>query len=150
MPALKNCFRVSSTALVERLVPGMEITVGILNGKTLPIIQILPQHMFYDFHSKYAQGGSRHVLPAPLSSAQARTAQKMARAAFCALGCDVYGRVDLIWNLRSRSGVILEINTIPGMTTTSLLPEAAKAVGIDFDELVLRIVQGSLSKNQWA
>ena len=144
--ALKTCFKVSSAALVERFIPGRELTVGVLGKHILPVIEIIPQHAFYDFHSKYAKGGSRHITPADISSSLTVRTQKIAAQAFNALGCDVYGRVDLILTPQDEL-FVLEVNTIPGMTTTSLLPEAAKFEGLDFDELVIQIVELSLKKN---
>jgi D-alanine--D-alanine ligase len=138
--ALSQCFKVSSTALVERNIDGRELTVGVLGNRALPVVEIIPEHSFYDFHSKYAAGGSRHLVPAPLTSQQTRTAQRLAIKAFNALGCRAYGRVDLMLDKQNRF-YVLEVNTIPGMTATSLLPDAAKASGVSFDELVLKIVE---------
>ena len=108
------------------------------------MIEILPQHdrPFYDFHAKYAPGGSRHILPARISAAAARRSTELARAACCVLGIRAVARVDLIIDKR-RGPCLLEVNTIPGMTETSLLPEAAGAAGIDFDALVLKIAEYS-------
>ncbi len=141
--ALRECFRVSKIALVEKFVAGRELTVGILGRTALPVVEILPKHAFYDFHSKYARGGSQHLVPAPLTRLQTKTAQSLALRAFEALGCTVYGRVDL---LMSKTGqmFVLEVNTIPGMTATSLLPDAARAAGTSFDQLVLKICDLSL------
>jgi D-alanine-D-alanine ligase len=138
--ALKNCFRVADTALVERHIDGRELTVGILGKKALPVVEIVPEHSFYDFHSKYAAGGSRHLVPAPLSRAETRQAQRLALRAFNALNCSAYGRVDLMFDARGKF-YVLEVNTIPGMTNTSLLPDAAKAAGLTFDDLVVKIVE---------
>lgn len=141
--ALAACFRVSSAALVEKFVPGREFTVGVLDGKALPVVEIIPKHAFYDFHSKYAAGGSRHVTPAPISAALTKRAQTLSLRAFKALGCSGYGRVDLLMK-KTGQMVVLEVNTIPGMTDTSLLPDAARAIGISFDELVLKICAAAL------
>src|SRR5581483_406018 len=128
---LQACFAISERALIEQMIDGRELTVGILGEKALPVIEIKPAHAFYDFHSKYAPGGSVHVTPAPLSSAKTKQVQRVALRAFKALGCSVYGRVDV---MLSRSGrpFVLEVNTIPGMTATSLLPDAARADGMSF------------------
>jgi D-alanine-D-alanine ligase len=138
--AFKKCAATSSDAMVERLIDGREFTVGILGDQALPVVEIVPEHDFYDFHSKYAKGGSKHLVPAPLTAAKAQELQRAALAAFRALGCTVYGRVDVMMDRSGRVNV-LEVNTIPGMTSTSLLPDAAKAVGISFDQLVLKIVE---------
>ncbi len=143
--AIKDCFKLSDRAMVERFIAGRELTVGILGNKTLPVVEIIPKHKFYDFHSKYAPGGSRHVVPAKLSSSITKKTQKVALEAFKAVRCAVYGRVDL---LLAKNGEIyvLEVNTIPGMTDTSLLPDAARAAGMSFDQLVLKICALSLVK----
>ena len=142
--ALRTAFRYSSRVMVERFVAGREMTVGILGDRALPVVEIVPEHAFYDFHSKYAKGGSRHLVPAPVSAAATRRLQAASLAAFRALDGRVYGRVDLI--LRpSGKPVVLEVNTIPGMTATSLLPDAARAAGLDFDRLVLRVAALSLA-----
>jgi D-alanine-D-alanine ligase len=145
-PALAACFKVSDRALIEHFVSGRELTVGILGDRALPVVEIVPQHDFYDFHSKYAKGGSKHLVPADISPVQTVQAQKVAMQAFRSLGCEVYGRVDIILEPGDKFAV-LEVNTIPGMTDTSLLPDAAKAEGITFDELVLQIVELSLQRH---
>lgn len=141
--ALNACFRVSHGALVERLIEGREFTVGILGRRPLPVVEIIPKHNFYDFHSKYAKGGSKHLVPAALTMKQTKTVQQLALKAFQALECTVYGRVDLMMDKKERF-FVLEVNTIPGMTSTSLLPDAARAAGLSFDDLVLEIVRLSI------
>jgi len=143
--ALRTAFRYDSTALVETFLQGPEITVGILGAQALPVIEILPQHdrPFYDFHAKYAPGGSRHILPARISKAQAAESARLSLVACAALGTRGVARVDLIVD-KKRGPMLLEVNTIPGMTETSLLPEAAAAAGISFDLLVCRIAEASV------
>ena len=141
--ALKVCFRLSEKALIETYISGREITVGILGRQVLPVVEIIPEHDFYDFHSKYASGGSRHVVPAKLPAKITKLAQRTALEAFAGLGCSVYGRVDLLVK-KNGEMFVLEVNTIPGMTNTSLLPDAARAAGLSFDQLVLRICELSL------
>lgn len=143
--AIKSCTKISRAALIEAYIPGREFTVGILGDTPLPVIEIIPEHSFYDFHSKYVQGGSRHILPAPLSISQTMTAQKTALAAYRSIFCSVYARVDLMLDKKDKFWV-LEVNTIPGMTNVSLLPEAAKYAGSSFDDLVLKITALSLRK----
>ncbi len=145
--ALAASFQLSSCALVEKFIAGKELTVGILGSKALPVIEIVPEHAFYDYHSKYAKGGSRHLVPAPISAAAARQAKSVSMAAYRALGCSAYGRVDVLMDRRGRMWV-LEANTIPGMTSTSLLPDAARAAGIPFEELVLKIIEHSLNSRR--
>ena len=144
--ALKDAFRYDTTVIIEKFLQGPEVTVGILGLQALPIIEILPQHHrpFYDFHAKYAPGGSRHILPARISAAQARRVTELAQAACQILGIRAVARVDFIVD-RRLGPCLLEVNTIPGMTNTSLLPDAARAAGIDFDMLVLKIAEYSVA-----
>jgi D-alanine-D-alanine ligase len=144
--ALMAAFRYDDVVVVEKFLEGPEVTVGILGAEALPIIEILPQHHrpFYDFHAKYARGGSRHILPARISAQAARRCEELSLAACRILGTRGAARVDLIID-RRRGPCLLEVNTIPGMTETSLLPEAARAAGIDFDALVLRIAETSVA-----
>jgi D-alanine-D-alanine ligase len=144
-PALRACWKISSGAMIERFVKGRELTVGVLGNKALPVVEILPKHAFYDFHSKYAKGGSRHVAPARLPRNVARNVQRVAVKVFKNLSCAVYGRVDVLLDEKNRP-FVLEANTIPGMTATSLLPDAARANGMSFDDLVLAIVDLSLTQ----
>ena len=145
--AIKTAFRYDHTVVVEKFLQGKEITVGVLGLQVLPVIEILPQHdrPFYDFHAKYAPGGSRHILPARIPSSVSRRAQRLALAACKALGTRGAARVDLIVDRRMGPS-LLEVNTIPGMTETSLLPEAALAAGISFDTLVIKIAEHSIGK----
>ena len=124
--------------LVEEFIAGAEVTVGVLGGAALPVIQVVPKGGFYDFQSKYTPGQTEYLLPAPLPDAVTGRLQTAAVAACRALGCRGAARVDFI--VREGELFCLEVNTIPGMTETSLLPKAAGAAGIPFDELVLRIL----------
>lgn len=137
--------------LVEEFVPGRELTVGVLGRQALPIIEIRPAEGFYDFNNKYpfldpqGKGAADHFCPAPLDEATTRRIQELALKATEALGLEVYCRVDFL--LRDGgTAVVLEINTIPGMTQASLLPEAAAAAGITFPGLCERILELSLAK----
>lgn len=138
--ALKAALKTDDEALVERAVDGTEITVGVLDGRALPVVEIVPAHAFYDFHSKYAPGGSRHIVPARLPDAVAAEAQRVSLAAFKALGCRHFARVDLIVD-RAGKPWILELNTLPGLTDVSLLPDAAKAAGLAFDDLIREMLR---------
>ena len=123
--------------IVERFVAGTELTVGVLGNDdpmALPVVEIVPKSEYYDYESKYAAGGSEHIIPARLSDAQTAQAQDIALRSFRSLGCRGMARVDLI--VGETGMCVLEVNTIPGMTPTSLLPDAAKAVGIDFVRLL--------------
>lgn len=128
--------------VVEQFVSGPELTVSVLgNGEAyaLPVIEIIPKSEYYDYESKYALGGSEHIIPARLSDSDTALAQKLAVKSFKSLGCSGMARVDLIAG--SEGMRVLEVNTIPGMTPTSLLPEAAKAVGISFGQLLDMLIE---------
>lgn len=142
--ALGKALRYGSPALAEKFLQGPEITVGVLGQQVLPIIEIVPtDRAFYDFHAKYAPGGSRHILPARISAQAASQAEALSLAACRILGIGSVARVDLIVDKRL-GPCLLEVNTSPGMTETSLLPDAARAAGISFDALVLRIMESSV------
>jgi len=127
--------------LVEDFIQGAEVTVGVLAGEPLPIIQVVPKNGFYDYHAKYTVGQTEYLLPAPLEGALQQRLQQVAVEAYRALGCDGAARIDFM--VREREFYCLEVNTIPGMTETSLLPKAARHAGISFTELVLRILEGA-------
>jgi D-alanine-D-alanine ligase len=129
------------TILVEEFIQGDEATVSVLNGAALPVIQVVPKSGFYDFSSKYTAGQTEYLLPAPFSTEIYAELQKDAVAAVALLGCLGAARVDFM--IRSGKTYCLEVNTIPGMTETSLLPKAAAHAGIDFDELVQRILESA-------
>lgn len=141
--SLQQSFKVSSNLLIEEYIDGYEITVGILNNHVLPILEIKPKHSFYDYECKYTHGMSEYEVPANFPKAVCEHIQHQALLAYNSVGCQSYARVDfrLSKNLKS---YCLEINSLPGMTSTSLLPKAAKAVGIDFDQLVDKIIKNAL------
>ncbi len=132
--------------LVEKFIPGRELTIGILGDQALPIIEIIAKGGFYDFTNKYpflnpsAGGGAEHVCPAKISEEQTRAIQALALRAHRSLGLKVYSRVDIMLPDEGEPSV-LEINTIPGMTEASLLPEAAGVAGIGYPELCARIIE---------
>lgn len=125
--------------LIEDFIQGAEVTVGVLNGEPLPIIQVVPKGGFYDYQAKYTPGQTEYLLPAPLDGVLYSRLQDASVEACRALGCRGAARVDFM--VREREFYCLEVNTIPGMTATSLLPKAAGEAGISFDELVLRILE---------
>lgn len=141
--------------LVEKFVSGRELTIGILGDQALPIIEIIPKGGFYDFNTKYpflnpqAGASAQHVCPANIDSAKTREIQELALQAFRALGLVVYGRVDVILS-EAGNPFVLEVNTIPGMTEASLLPEAAAAAGINYVDLCLRIIELSRARRERA
>ena len=142
-PALADCLLHGEEILVEELVSARELTVGILGGEALPVVEIKPREGFYDYTNKYTKGATDYLVPAPLTPVETRIVQDVALAASRALGLSVYCRVDVL--LASDGPTVLEINTIPGMTETSLLPKAAEASGLDFISLCCRIASLSLA-----
>ncbi|WP_165052803.1 D-alanine--D-alanine ligase [Adlercreutzia sp. ZJ176] len=144
--ALGEVFAYDMQALVETYVKGTELTVAVIgneNPRALPIIEIVPKSDSYDFESKYAPGGSEHICPARLSDTVTAEIQDLAERAHRALECSGVSRSDFILDEEGVSW-ILETNTIPGMTGTSLLPDAARAAGISFPELCTFLIQCAL------
>ena len=135
--------RYSSKALIEKYIPGRELTVAILINEALPVLEIVPKSGLYDYKSKYTSGMSEYIVPADIPNGVAEKAQQQALTAFHALGCEGYSRVDFRMN-NDNELYCLEVNTLPGMTPLSLVPKAAKAVGISFEELIKRIIQQAL------
>jgi D-alanine-D-alanine ligase len=139
--------------LIEKFVPGRELTIGVLGDHALPILEIIPKGGFYDFNNKYpflnpqAGGGAQHVCPARIEKERTREIQELTLRAFRSLGLQVYGRVDVLLPEQGPAAV-LEINTIPGMTEASLLPEAAAAAGINYQDLCLRIIELSQARQE--
>jgi D-alanine-D-alanine ligase len=149
--AITEAGRYDRKLLIEKFVPGRELTIGVLGDQALPILEIIPKGGFYDFNNKYpflnpqGGGGAEHVCPAEIDPTRTKQIQEQTLHAFRALGLVVYGRVDV---LLSDSGepFVLEVNTIPGMTEASLLPEAAAAAGINYVDLCARIIALSCGK----
>lgn len=149
--ALDDVVSLDTDILVEEFVEGRELTVGLLGDHPLPIIEIIPKDGFYDFRNKYPflspGGGATHVCPAALEPSEIALVHSTALAAARALGVEVYGRVDILLTSDGRASV-LEINTLPGMTEASLLPEAAAADGISYPALCARIIELSMARYQ--
>lgn len=133
--------------LVEQFIKGKELTVPVLGEihkeKSLPIIEIIPKNELYDYEAKYSVGGSEHIIPARIDKDITEKIQAYAVLAHQILGCETYSRADF---LLTEEGVpyILEVNTLPGMTPTSLFPDAAKSIGISYEEMIEQFVQLSL------
>lgn len=146
--AMADAAKYGNDILVEEFIEGMELTVGILNDKALPIVHIIPPEGVYDMASKYpwlsGAKGSQYICPADLDEATTRAVQEAALAAHRSLGVEIYSRVDVLLDSQNRP-FVLEANTIPGMTETSLLPKAAAATGISFPELCKMIAELSLA-----
>jgi D-alanine-D-alanine ligase len=135
---LEVAAQLNGTLMVEDYIAGDELTVSVVNGQVLPIIQIVPQGGFYDYQAKYSSTTTRYLVPAPLASEVAGQIQDVALRACRALGCRGAARVDFM--MVNGRFYCIEVNTIPGMTATSLLPKAAAAAGIAFEELVEMIL----------
>src|SRR3989339_627136 len=140
---LKETVEKFGDSFVEEFVKGREVTVGILNERPLPILELVPRAEFYSFDAKYSEGGTEFVLPARLSPPLYKKTQDIALAAHKALGCRGVSRVDIIVSNKDHTPYVCEINTIPGMTDKSDLPAQAAYAGISFDELVLRILESA-------
>jgi len=127
--------------LMEQLIEGDEYTVGILEDEALPTIRIVPAGEYYDYHAKYVAEDTQYICPG-LTGAAETEMRKLALQAFRSVGCSGWGRVDLMRDRNNRN-YLLEVNTAPGMTSHSLVPKAARAIGIEFDELVWRVLETS-------
>ena len=145
--ALREAFRFDSQLLVEERILGRETTVGILEGRALPVVEVRPRSGAYNFENKYMPGRTEYLCPAPFDAAITERIQSAALGAFRAIGGRDYARVDIM--VRSDGEpVVLEVNTLPGMTPTSLLPKGAAAIGIPYDQLCQRIVDLALRRSE--
>ena len=142
--AFQKAVHYQGSVLVERLIVGAEYTVAILDGEALPPIKLETNHSFYDFDAKYIAEDTRYLCPCGLSSEKEQELKQLALNAFNALGCRGWGRVDVMADAQ-QNFYLLEVNTAPGMTSHSLVPMAAKAVGLSFTELVLTILRASVA-----
>jgi D-alanine-D-alanine ligase len=143
--ALEDCFSRSDEALIEAFIEGSELTVGVVGDEAFPVVEIVPKVDFYSYENKYTKGASEYFCPARLDEATTRRVQDAALAAHRSLGLEVYSRVDVLLDAEGNP-FVLEVNTIPGMTETSLLPKGAAARGLSFAALCERIVELSLRK----
>ena len=128
--------------IAEKFIGGTELTAGILGDQVLPLIKIETPRDFYDYEAKYIADDTRYIVPCGLSAARERDMQALCLKAFRALGCRGWGRVDLMLNRQGRA-FVLEVNTVPGMTDHSLVPKAARAVGMSYEDLCLRILEAA-------
>lgn len=141
--AIHNAFEFSDRILVEEYIAGRELTVAVIDNQALPVLEIKPKHGIYDYECKYTSGMSEYIVPAEIPDDVAKSLQKIAVQSLKALRCEVYARVD--FRLSNENKIyVLEVNTLPGMTSTSLVPKMAKAVGISFEQLVEKIITLSL------
>ncbi|OGY59391.1 MAG: hypothetical protein A3F24_02520 [Candidatus Colwellbacteria bacterium RIFCSPHIGHO2_12_FULL_44_17] len=151
LPAFDEAFRYSRHVIVQKFIKGREITCSVLHNdadgiQALPLIEIVPRMgEFYDYKSKYADGGSDHLIPAPFSDEETSAAQEIAKTVHILHGCYGMSRTDMIVG-EDGAIYVLEINTIPGMTPTSLLPQAAQAAGISFPEVLDKLIHAALMR----
>jgi D-alanine-D-alanine ligase len=143
--AVQSALKYSPDILVEKYIAGREITVGILGNRALPVIEVAPEKGFYDYECKYTRGKSKYIVPAKIAESKSREAQDVALKAYRVLRCQDFARVDF---RLSHDGNLncLEVNTIPGMTRTSLVPMAARSDGTPFPQLVDEICRLALSR----
>ena len=141
-PAYELAARYDDTVIAERFVEGMELTAGILGDAPLPLIRLETPREFYDYEAKYFADDTRYICPCGLPADQERSVQRTALEAFRLLGCSGWGRVDAMLD-RDGKLQLLEVNTIPGMTDHSLVPMAARAAGIAFEDLCVRILESA-------
>jgi D-alanine-D-alanine ligase len=141
--ALNLAFQFSQDVLIEEFIDGREITVGIIKDKTLPLLEIIPKHELYDYECKYTDGMSEYIVPADIDESVEIELRRQAKLAYNSLGCKDYGRVDFRLT-KEGFPYCFEINTLPGMTSHSLVPKMAKAAGIEFDKLVDMIIKSAL------
>jgi len=138
--AVRRAFEVDNDVLVEEYVDGRELTAGYLDGAMLPLVELAPDGVFYDYHAKYRSDKTRYFCPAELSGSMGRHIQELGKRGVEALGARDLARVDFLLPAGPRGPVALEINTAPGFTSHSLLPMAARAAGLDFTALCLKLV----------
>jgi D-alanine-D-alanine ligase len=145
--ALSGAFQFGNEVVIEQYIKGREFSVGVIEGKALPVIEIAPLEGFYDYKNKYQAGSAIETCPALLPDTISLRMQKIAEDVFRALRLKTYARMDFMLSEQNEI-YCLEANTLPGMTPTSLLPQEAKAIGIDFPALCEKIIEISLSKYQ--
>ena len=141
--AIKKALRYDDTVVIERFVKGRELTVGILNGRALPVIEIRPKSGIYDFKAKYTKGMTEYIAPVQLPKTVEKKVNNIALKAYNTLGFPRAAKVDIMLDYKNRP-YVLEVNTIPGMTEMSLLPKAALCAGISFPEMVEEILLSAI------
>lgn len=138
-------FQFSQNILLEEYIGGYEVTVGIIGNHVLPVLEIKPKHSYYDYECKYTDGMSEYEVPAKFPQEVCELLQSQSLIAYNSVGCKNYGRIDFRLD-KNYNPYCLEINTLPGLTSTSLLPKAAKADGISFEQLIDTIIKTSLER----
>lgn len=144
--ALEDAYSFSDDVIVEQFITGREFSVGVIEGKALPIVEIAPLQGFYDYKNKYQAGSTIETCPAELNPELTAQMKHYAEKVFEALQMESYARIDFMMDTKDNSMYCLEANTLPGMTPTSLLPQEAAAIGMSFEELCEKIIEVSLAK----
>jgi len=142
--SLSEAFKYDNCVLVEEWVEGPELTVTLMHGKAYPVIEIRPLSNFYDYESKYTAGKTEYLCPAPISKEQSIEAQQIAEKCFSVLECDDYARVDMM--LGATGLRVLEMNTLPGLTETSLAPKSMAAAGLSYADFLEKLIVGSYER----
>jgi D-alanine-D-alanine ligase len=145
--ALDKAFQYGDKVILEEYIHGRELTVGILNDKALPVIEIVTRNNVYDYEAKYKNADTQYLVPAPIARDTYKKASYLGTMAHKALGCTSFSRVDMIMD-KAGKVFVLEVNTIPGMTERSLLPKAALAIGLRFNELCVKILENTLNSSK--
>ncbi|MDD4909895.1 MAG: D-alanine--D-alanine ligase [Candidatus Omnitrophica bacterium] len=145
--ALSRAFEYDSRAIVEEYIRGREVTVGILADNALPVIEIFPKRRFFDYSAKYKKGFTEYIVPAKLKKSESSACKDAALKAHRLLGCDSFSRVDIILSQGGRP-YVLEVNTIPGFTASSLLPKAAASIGLTFSDLCIELLRLAYEKEK--
>jgi D-alanine-D-alanine ligase len=140
--AAERAFSFGGTALIEKFIKGRELTVGILQERPLPVVEIVPEGGCYDYYAKYESSSTQYMVPAPIEESEFNRAQEIGLSAHKVLGCRSFSRVDMILG-EDGNIYVLEVNTIPGLTARSLLPKAASCAGIEFKDLCKKILEGA-------
>jgi len=142
--ALENAFKFDHLILLEAWITGEEYTVSMLNDNALPPIKMQTEHTFYDYKAKYESSSTQYFCPSGLSDDEILTLNEIAKKAFSVVGCEGWGRVDFMRD-EQQNWCLLEVNTVPGMTETSLVPKAAKQAGLSFEQLVIEVLKQTLN-----
>lgn len=146
--ALDQAFSCDDAVIVEKYIRGRELTVGVIEGRAMPVIEIIPKTGFYDYRNKYQAGLTEEICPAPLTPEETERVQRLAEKVFDALKLDAYARADFLMDRDTGALYCLEANSLPGMTPTSLIPQMAQAEGMSYGELCEKIIEVSLRKYQ--
>ena len=144
--ALEFAFRYEEKVVVETYVKGRELTVGVMDGKAMPVIEIIPKTGFYDYKNKYQAGATEEICPAEIGAEATERVQRLAEQVSAALMIDAYCRVDFLWDTAADKFYCLEANTLPGMTPTSLIPQMAAEQGMNYGQLCEKIMEVSMKK----